>query len=93
MNIIINDPGGYIWQHVALGQLYAQQGAHLVVAYCTSACFDLLAQVPFDHIYIRPSAWMGRHSAVFDGLHPESTTTMIWERGSDWIARGWAKCE
>ena len=91
MKIIINDPGGYIWQHIAIGQHYAQIGAKLIIVYCASACLNLLAQVPASNVCFRPSAWIGYHvHQQADGYEP--TTSMRWERGRDWIAKGWASC-
>lgn len=92
MNVIINDAGGLLSEHIVLGQHYAAIGANLIVVYCTSACLILLAQVPQNKICFRPGAWVGYHSSAWQG-GSESTTTMKWERGRDWIARGYAKCE
>ena len=97
MTVLINDPGGYIWQHIALGQHYAAIGAKLAVIYCASACLMLLDQVPKANICVYPQAWIGYHTAAQhnnpDGTCcTESTTTMRWERGSDMIARGYRSC-
>ena len=89
---IINDPGGYIGMHIMQGKIYAAMKANLIIVYCASACLNMLAQVPVDNVCFEPSAWIGYHSAKFDGVHPESPATMRWERGSDWIAKGWRKC-
>ena len=88
MEVIINDPGGNVIDHVMLGLNYYCTGVNLIVEYCASACLDILKIVPKDHICFRPDAWIGYHS------HPgiEDTTTMIWERGRDWIARGYKQC-
>lgn len=92
-SIILNDPGGLVWAHRALGQKYAKDGTHLVVAYCASACLDILAIVPRENVCFRGSAWIGYHTAAqrTDGTEP--TYSMRWERGRDWIARGYQECE
>ena len=90
--IVINDPGGVILQHTFQGMVYAKTGAFLKVVYCASACLGLIAQVPKDHICFMPSAWIGYHTSEqgVDGY--EQTWTMRWERGRDWIARGYRPC-
>lgn len=91
--IVLNDPGGYVWEHRALARRYAKDGTKLIVAYCASACLDIIAIVPRDNVCFRPSAWIGYHtSAALPGV-TENTATMRWERGRDWIARGYQKCE
>lgn len=92
MNQIINDAGGSIHAHYLLGLHYAEVGAHLIVVYCASACLYLLAAVPRDHVCFRPSAWVGYHTAAQRPDGTESPTTMRWERGTDWIARGYKRC-
>lgn len=96
--IVLNDPGGYVWVHRALGQKYAKEGTHLIVAYCASACLDILAIVPRENVCFRPSAWIGHHTPaqhanVSNGTCcVEDPNTMRWERGLDWIARGYSEC-
>lgn len=91
--IVINDPGGLVWQHRALAQKYAKDGTHLIVVYCASACLDFLAIVPKANVCFRRSAWIGYHTpAALPGV-TESPTTMRWERGADWIERGYRECK
>ena len=95
--LIINDPGGVILQHVFLGKQYAALGTKLAVKYCASACLSLLAQVPQTNICFYPDAWIGYHTAAMRPNEAgiccvESPTTMRWERGRDWIARGYSDC-
>ena len=92
MAVTINDPGGYIWQHIALGQHYAAVGAKLAVIYCASACIMLLDQVPKSNICVYPQAWFGYHTDQRFPDGSESPTTMRWERGTDWIKRGYRTC-
>jgi hypothetical protein len=95
--LTINDHGGLIGTHVALGKAYAAAGVHVAVKYCASACLFLLMQMPHSLVCFYPDAWIGYHtSAAYPNAKgiccEESTTTMRWERGADWIARGYAKC-
>ena len=95
MNITINDPGGIIRDHVLLGQHYAKIGAYLVVKYCASACLFLISQVPQDHVCFTPSAWIGyhtEHQLPQSQGGTENPNTMRWERGRDWIAKGYKQC-
>ncbi len=92
MSVVINDPGGSLLEHLTQGYQYAVHGTHLVVVYCASACLLLLAQVPRDHVCFRPSAWIGYHTAARQADGTESTTTMRWERGKDWIKKGYKAC-
>lgn len=91
--IVINDPGGLVWEHVGLGKHYAQTGARLIVFYCASACLDLIAQVPRDKVCFRRSAWVGYHTVAQRRDGTEATYTMRWERGKDWIKKGYAECK
>jgi hypothetical protein len=92
MFVTINDPGGDVLQHIAIGQSYAQSGAFLEVIYCVSACLLMIAQVPEDHVCIMRNAWIGYHSEHRRPDGTESPRTMAWERGRDWIVRGWREC-
>jgi len=89
VNII--DYGGTLGAHVAAGKAYAAAGVLLKVKYCASACLMMLAQVPRAQICVFPDAWIGNHSTGWNG-GTESAATMVWERGRDWIARGWREC-
>lgn len=91
-SVVINDPGGVISDHLVQGIHYAWAGTNLIVKYCASACLDMLDMVPKDHICFKPSAWIGYHSINQRPDGTEDTTTMIWERGKDWIARGYKSC-
>lgn len=93
MNVIINDPGGDVSHHIVMGAFYAWSDSFLKVVYCASACLNLIAQVPKDHVCFTPSAWIGYHTAEqrLDGT--ESVSTMRWERGRDWIKKGYRQCE
>ncbi len=86
--VIINDSGGYVWAHEALGQLYAERGSKLQVIYCASACLDLIARIPKENLCFTRAAWIGYHTKNDHGL----TYKMRWERGTDWIARGYRQC-
>lgn len=90
--IVINDPGGYVWAHEALGRKYAKDGSKLVVVYCASACLNLIALVPKENVCFRRSAWVGYHTGAQSPSGIESPTTMRWERGREWIARGYREC-
>ena len=91
--IIINCPGGNIVQHVLTGLHYLQTGASVAVIYCASACLNLIGQIPPERVCFYPQAWIGYHTAARlpDGTEP--TWTMRWERGRDWIARGYPECK
>jgi hypothetical protein len=88
--VLINDPGGFLGAHIALGKSYAALGAKLAVKYCASACLMLLAQVPQQNVCFYDDAWIGTH-AQYD--HAEIARDMIWERGRDWIKQGYGKCD
>lgn len=90
--MILNDPGGSILQHLHLGQHYAAESIHLTVVYCASACIYLLAAMPHDLVCFKPSAWIGYHTAQQRADGTESPSTMRWERGTDWIRKGYKAC-
>lgn len=90
--IVINDAGGLVTDHIVQGIQYTWSGVYLIVQYCASACLDMLNMVPKDHICFRPNAWIGYHSIHQQLNGTEDTTTMIWERGKDWIVRGYKSC-
>jgi hypothetical protein len=91
-DLILNDPGGFIPGHVAYGAFLASIKMHVVVVYCASACLNLIAQIPHDYICFRPSAWIGYHTDKRNEDGTENPNTMRWERGSDWIVRGYRSC-
>lgn len=89
--VVINSPGGYVWVYEALGKKYRLEGTKLIIAYCASACVLLLDAVPQENICFRASAWIGYHR----GDHmtgPEPAHMMTWERGRDWIKKGYREC-
>ena len=91
-SISIIDYGGLFGAHITQGTLYAKAGAFLKIKYCASACLLMLAQVPQDHVCVYRDAWFGYHTAAQDANGYESPTTIRWERGRDWIARGYTPC-
>lgn len=91
MTLTIIDYGGTLGAHIAAGKYYAAHGIMLKVLYCASACMMMLLQVPKEQVCFYPQAWIGDHSAAWSG-GMESPTTMIWERGRDWIAKGYRSC-
>lgn len=91
MTTTIIDYGGTLGSHIALGKAYAAAGTHLAIKFCASACLMMLAQVPRDHVCIYPDVWFGFHSAAWHGLS-EPAQSMIWERGREWVAKGYAQC-
>lgn len=89
--VVINSPGGYLWVADVLAQKYAREGTKLIVQYCASSCRLILAVVPQENICFRASAWIGYHrDDHWTGAEP--TSAMSWERGSDWIKRGYREC-
>ena len=96
--MIINDPGGNVFQHAFDFAVLAAQGVMFEIVYCASACVMALIAVPKEQVCFYPSAWIGYHTAA---KHPdeqgrccvESPTTMRWERGRDLINRGYNQCE
>ena len=90
--MLLNDPGGLVGFHILLGKHLAAAGTKVVVVFCVSACLNLLAQLPKENVCFRPDAWIGFHSAAQRADGTEDTTTMRWERGRDWIAKGWKSC-
>ena len=91
MNYIVNDPGGSIVQHAFDYTVLALNGAYFKIMYCASACIMAIMTVPMDQVCVYPQAWFGYHvHQRADGF--ESPTTMRWERGKDWIAKGYAEC-
>lgn len=91
-DVIINDLGGLVGDHLIAGRILASAGANIIVVYCASACLNLLIEISPDKVCFRPDAWIGHHSSQQQPSGSESTTTMRWERGSDWIAAGWKAC-
>ena len=92
MNVVtIIDYGGPLGAAIAKGKAYAVAGAHLAVKLCASACLFTLMQVPRDHVCFYPDAWIGYHSPAWTG-RSEPASQMIWERGRDWIAKGYQPC-
>ena len=93
--VTIIDYGGLLGEHVAQGKAYAAAGVMVAVKYCASACIFMLAMVPSDHKCFYPDAWIGFHTEhqlpQWQG-GTESPTTMRWERGRDWIAKGFKPC-
>lgn len=90
------DYGGKIGEHLALGHALIASGQIIAVKYCASACLMILAMFAakpetMKRLCVYPDAWIGYH------VHPfangsESPTTMRWERGRDWIAKGYTPC-
>lgn len=99
LEVIVNDPGGFVGQHIAQGAFYAEVGTKLIIAYCASACLMMVAQVPKENVCVRPDAWFGYHTlAAHLNEHgvccTESTQTMQWLRGREWAkANGYALCK
>ena len=89
--IVLNHPGGYVMAAEALGKKYASEGTKLIVVYCVSACVLILDIVPKENICFRPSAWIGYHSEHHI-TGPEPSHMLRWERGRDWINRGYNEC-
>lgn len=89
--IVVNSPGGYVWVYEALGKKYRREGTKLIVAYCASACVLMLDLVPKENICFRASAWIGYHrDEHLTGSEP--AWLMTWERGRDWINKGYREC-
>lgn len=97
MNYLVNDPGGSIVQHAFDYTVMALSGAYFKVMLCASACVMAIELVPKDQVCVYPQAWIGYHTAAAGPNEKgqccfESPTTMRWERGRDWIAKGWTPC-
>lgn len=98
LNVLVNDPGGSIVQHAFDFTVLAASGALFKVLYCASACVMALATVPKEQVCFHPQAWIGYHTAAQGPNEKgqccfESPSTMRWERGRDWIAKGYKQCE
>ena len=90
--MVIIDPGGSALMHGYQYGLWAAQGVMFKVKYCASACVMALMTVPPAQVCFYPDAWIGTHTAAMDANGNESPSTMRWERGREWIAKGWRKC-
>ena len=94
-SVTIIDYGGLLSEHIEQGKAYAAAGVIVVVKYCASACIFMLAMVPADHKCFYPDAWIGFHTehqlAQWRG-GTEQSNTMRWERGRQWIAKGYKSC-
>lgn len=71
----------------------ALNGVYFKVLYCASACIMAIQTVPMNQVCVYRSAWFGYHSALQNKDGSESPTTMNWERGTAWIAKGYADCQ
>lgn len=91
-DVIINDPGGSIAQHAFDYTVMALNGVFFKVMYCASACVMAISTVPMKQVCFYPQAWIGYHTAAQRENGTESSNTMRWERGRDWIKNGYGEC-
>lgn len=90
--MIVNDPGGSIVQHAFAYTLLALKGTFFKVVYCASACIMAIETVPMKQVCVYQQAWFGYHTSTVDANGNEATSTMRWERGREWIERGYKEC-
>ena len=94
--VTIIDYGGTIGAAIAQGKAYALAGTHLAVKYCASACVTMLSLVPQANVCFYPDAWIGYHTEAMYSVAGicciENPNTMVWQRGKDWIKRGYKPC-
>lgn len=83
---ILADFGGTLGERAAVMAWIKRTGIEVrVIGTCPSAC-TLLFGLPKDKICVMPGAWIGHHTAP-----GEAHDRILWERGRDLIARGFAR--